>query len=57
MQPLLIRVVTPHFVAGLIATETVQRAAPILKYMVGRPEAKAAKYIADKGWEAEVCGN
>lgn len=53
-EPLLIRVVARHFVAGLITTETVQRTAPILKYMVGWPEERAAAYIASKGWQAEV---
>jgi len=46
--------VAGHFVAGLITTETVQRAAPILKYMVGWPEERAAAYIASKGWLAEI---
>lgn len=44
----------PHFVAGLITTDRVQQAAPILKYMVDWPEERAAAYIASKGWRAEV---
>jgi hypothetical protein len=52
--PLLIRVVAPHFVAGLITGDRVQHAAPILKYMVGWSEQRAADYIASKGWHADI---
>lgn len=49
MPPLLIRVVAPHFVAGLVTTGVVTETAPILAYMIGWPEQKAADYIKRKG--------
>lgn len=54
LPPLLIRVVAPYFVAGLVTTSVVTESAPILAYMIGWPEQKAADYIKRKGWEAEV---
>jgi hypothetical protein len=49
----LIRVVAPHFVAGF---ETdggiIRRAAPIIKYLVGKTDDEARDYIKVKGWKA-----
>ena len=49
----LVRVVAPHFVAGLVVEgRTVVRAAPILRWMVGEPWDLVRAYIAGKGWKA-----
>jgi hypothetical protein len=50
----LIRVVAPHFVAGFETDGIVRRAAPILKYLVGKTDQEARRYIARKGWRASV---
>lgn len=47
----LIRVVAPHFVAGVDVTA--HRAAPILHYMAGWSEARIRAYCAGKGWAVE----
>lgn len=50
----LIRVVAPHFVAGLEAADgVVVRTAPILKYMVGWQGRRFARYVTRKGWAWE----
>lgn len=50
----LVRVVAPHFVAGLVSDGVVREAAPILKYAVGWSDEKARAYFAGKGWRASV---
>lgn len=50
----LVRVVAPHFVAGFETDGIVRRAAPILKYLVGKTDHEARRYIAKKGWKASV---
>jgi hypothetical protein len=50
----LIRVVAPHFVAGFESDGIVQRAAPILKYLVGKSDDEARTYIKRKGWQASI---
>lgn len=50
----LVRVVAPHFVAGFETDGNVQRAAPIIKYMVGWTDAYARHYIKQKGWIASI---
>lgn len=50
----LIRVVAPHFVAGFETDGVVRRAAPILKYLVGKTDDQARAYIKRKGWKASV---
>jgi hypothetical protein len=50
----LVRVVAPHFVAGFETDGVVRRAAPILKYLVGKTDEEARRYIARKGWRASV---
>lgn len=52
----LVRVVAPHFVAGFETNGTVRRAAPILRYMIGWPDAQARAYMRLKGWRASVIG-
>lgn len=50
----LIRVVAPHFVAGFETDGVVRRAAPILKYLVGKDDAYVRHYIKQKGWKASI---
>ncbi|WP_439398646.1 hypothetical protein ACRQ5Q_14955 [Bradyrhizobium sp. PMVTL-01] len=50
----LVRVVAPHFVAGFESNGTVCRAAPILKYLVGKTNDEARAYIAREGWRASI---
>lgn len=50
----LVRVVAPHFVAGFETDGIVRRAAPILKYLRGKTDDKARRFIARKGWRASV---
>ena len=51
----LIRVVAPHFVAGLeIEAGRCVRAAPILRWAIGRTEAELWRYFRRKGWQAEA---
>jgi hypothetical protein len=52
----LVRVVAPHFVAGFETDGIVRRAAPIIKYMVGKTNDEARAYIQKKGWKASVVG-
>jgi hypothetical protein len=47
----LIRIVAPHFVAGIEARDgRVIRAAPILAYMLGWDGARVAQYAKRRGW-------
>jgi hypothetical protein len=51
----MVRVVAPHFVAGFESDgTTVVRAAPIIKYLIGKTEAYARHYLKQKGWTACV---
>lgn len=51
----LVRVTAPHFVAGFETDgKTVRRAAPIMRYLVGKTEDEARAYIQQKGWKASV---
>lgn len=50
----LVRVVAPHFVAGFETDGVVRRAAPILRYLVGKTNDEARAYIARKGWRASI---
>ncbi|BBB99822.1 hypothetical protein [Bradyrhizobium elkanii] len=50
----LVRVVAPHFVAGFETDGVVRRAAPILKYLVGKSDDQARAYIKKKEWKAIV---
>jgi hypothetical protein len=52
----LVRIVAPHFVAGVEADNgRVVRAAPILHYMLGWTGGRLASYCARKGWTWERC--
>ena len=50
----LIRIVAPHFEAGLETGGVVRRAAPILHYMVGCPDDRVRAYVKEQGWKASV---
>jgi hypothetical protein len=53
----LIRVVAPHFVAGLMMTGDVcTEAAPILKWAIGKTRADLRQYFTKKGWLAMEIG-
>lgn len=48
----LVRIVAPHFVAGLEHdNDSVRRAAPIIKYMIGWEPRKVWDYCKSKGWK------
>ena len=47
----MIRIIAPHFVAGIIPGE---RAAPILRYMMGWSEARIIAYCRTKGWAFQI---
>lgn len=50
----LVRIVAPHFVAGIEASSgRVVNAAPILRYMIGWDARRVADYCARKAWEWE----
>jgi hypothetical protein len=54
----LLRVTAPHLCAGAVfvrdpAGWRCERAAPILKWMVGKPPAEIARYLEAKGWARE----
>lgn len=54
---ILIRIVAPHFVAGIVPeTGRVVTAAPILRYMTGWTGAQVADYCRAKGWTWERIG-
>jgi hypothetical protein len=51
----IIVITAPHFVAGVcLQNDTVVRAAPILKYMVGWHFTKIEEYVAKKHWKWEI---
>lgn len=49
---MLVRIVVPHFVAGIVTDGRVRRAAPILGYMLGWSDDQVRTYVARKGWLA-----
>ncbi|MGY2919469.1 hypothetical protein [Bradyrhizobium sp. USDA 3262] len=49
-----VRVVAPHFVASFESDGVVRRAAPIIKYLVGKSDDQARQYIKSKGWKASI---
>ena len=51
----LVRVVAPHFVAGLVAVDgVVTEAAPILRWTIGKRSAWLAAYFKRKSWKWEI---
>ena len=52
---ILVRVVAPHFVAGLVVEgDRCVDAAPILRWAIGRDRDGLRAYFARKGWRASV---
>lgn len=49
----LIRIIAPHFVAGFETDGIVRRAAPIIKYLIGKTDDEVQEYIRHKGWKGE----
>lgn len=54
MADRLLRIVAPHFVAGVVVGSDgiVKRAAPILRYSVGWTGRRLREYAESKRWEA-----
>lgn len=52
----LIRVVAPHFVAGLVIDDNgyCGAAAPILAWSIGQGATDLSAYFKRKGWEARI---
>ena len=52
----MLRIDAPHFVAGISFNEReiADRAAPILRWMIGKRLAWVQSYCASKGWIVEV---
>lgn len=48
----MIRIVAPHFVAGLVIDP--RRCAPIVKYMQSWTVERILGYCKSKGWQAQV---
>lgn len=49
----LIRIEAKHFVAGIVMTDgRCTKAAPILKWAIGKSEEWLRAYFVDKGWKA-----
>ena len=58
MTTVLVRVVAPHFVAGIVinrATKRCVEAAPILRWCEGKTADEIRRYIDRRGWEASRC--
>lgn len=52
----LLRVVAPHFVAGIVTDgESVREAAPIMAYMLGWDATRFRAYVRQKSWKVERC--
>lgn len=54
MSIILVRVVSSHFVAGFETDGIVRRAAPIIKYLIGKTDDEARAYIKAKGLHASI---
>jgi len=55
MPEYLVRVVSGHFVAGIVVTDDlVTSAAPILRWTIGRRRDWLRFYFARKGWVAKI---
>jgi hypothetical protein len=54
---MLVAVDAPHFYAGIVLeNEVVIRAAPILKWTIGKRRDWLSQYFKQKGWKATVIG-
>lgn len=52
----LVRVVAPHFVAGLVIDAAGRRisGAPILGWAIGKERAELSSYFRGRGWRASI---
>ena len=50
----LVRIVAPHFVAGIETDGTVRRAAPIIGYMLGWTDAEVREHVRAQNWSASI---
>ena len=52
---MLMQILGPHFVAGVVLkNNTVVRAAPILKYMIGWSQQRVMQYALHKHWTVKT---
>lgn len=52
---MLVRVISPYFVAGIVLQDDiVVRAAPILGWAIGKQRASVSAIFARKGWKASI---
>lgn len=57
MTDYLVRVVAPHFVAGIVTDDDLcLEAAPILRWAIGRDNESLRSYFDRKGWQYSACG-
>ena len=55
MAELLVRVLAPHFCAGLVMRDgRCVEAAPILRWAVGRDRDQLRTQFAQRGWQAQI---
>lgn len=53
---MLIRITAAHFVAGVVLQDdVVEKAAPIVKYMLRWNYWRVFSYCEEKRWELEIC--
>ena len=51
----IVRILGPNFCVGAILRDhVVVKAAPLIKYMIGWPEARLIAHCEDKGWRYEI---
>jgi hypothetical protein len=54
MNEYLLRVVAPHYCAGAVFKNgECIRAAPIIKWMVGKPPSEIKRFLVNKGYQYE----
>jgi hypothetical protein len=51
---MLVQIKAPHFCAGVVGETHVERAAPILRYMLGWPWERVWLYVVAKGWSTHA---
>lgn len=51
---ILVRIVAPHFVAGLETDGIVRRTAPILKKLLGKTDDEVRAYVERMGYRASI---
>lgn len=52
---MLVRIVAPHFVAGIVMDgDTCTEAAPIMRWAIGKRRGFLSGYFRNKGWKAAI---